>query len=109
MVQPFFFLSVDGEPITRGGVAFDPFVFAALYIGGLHKQLFSLQVLDPAYTWTRKVVETFKLMVEYMVNKCCKLGLVTKHDKWMSCGDALRLMKQDMRAPSFNEAPVHNK
>jgi len=62
---------VDGRPVTES-VAMDPRVLESIFVNGIHKELFNLGVLKPAYSWTRRIIEAFKEFVMFQQGKSAK-------------------------------------
>lgn len=56
-------LDVDGADLTKKDGASDPAILVAMYMGGIHRTIFQHPLLNPRFSWTRKMLEALKLMI----------------------------------------------
>ena len=73
-------------------------LMASIFMESVHRSMFNMDLLQPVYAWTRKLVEAWKVFVDYLSVKTGKLLLEDKDPKWQDCQAALRMLSKDLNA-----------
>jgi hypothetical protein len=75
-------LEVNGESIKDAAAAADPRILVSLYLDETYASLLGLSILDPAHTWTRKLLDSLKLYCEFQLCVLAKQQLATHAPQW---------------------------
>ena len=83
-------LEVNGTPLDSADAASDPKILAAFYLQDAATTMFSLGILNFAYTWTRKFVEGLKAFCDYQVWWLTKREIEDEESAgWSKCKAAI--------------------
>lgn len=75
LCRVFDMITVNGEPMTTSLVANDPAVLVSIYMNNLHRDIFSMGLMSPACTWTRKALEGLKSYCTWQLAEVSKMML----------------------------------
>jgi hypothetical protein len=76
-----FFEKADGKDVDAEAAA-DPMWLVAVFMGDMHKFVFTNKLLHPAFSWTRKVLDAAKTFAEWQKTRIAKRMLETDDAVW---------------------------
>lgn len=83
LARVFHMLEVEGHGLSFGSEASDPAVLVALHISGLHKELFSLPLLAPVFTWTGKILAALQAFCAWQQIEVSRQHLISDEVHWL--------------------------
>ena len=110
-------LSVEGHDLPKEEDVSTPVVLAALYMSVMYKEMFSLPLMAPSFTWSRKMTDAFRMFCDWQKAGDDKQHLMTGQPHLLKLSSALGqlsfalktgIRKQQMAAKKQKErGPVH--
>ena len=75
-------VQVNGRDVDDASIIYDPAVTVSMFVNELHLELFNLPILKPAYTWTKGVLDSLKLLAKMHRETSGKQQLVSEDIKF---------------------------
>lgn len=82
-------LEGSGGEDVDAATASDPMFIVAVYMNDLHKLIFSSKLMNPAFSWSRKMLDAVKFFAEFQKTKAAKKRLETDDGVWSRAESAI--------------------
>ena len=91
-------LESDGERILAMTMAWEPQILVSMFFNNIHGQMFQLPLLSPTLSWTRKLLEGFKLYCEFHIASVSEKYMMSEVPTWLKYKSTIEQLLAELRA-----------
>lgn len=75
----------------------DPAILVSMRISGLHKAIFKLHLMQPGFSWTRKILDALKVFIEWQIDQVGTQHLMSDQKHWLKYKTSLEQLLASLK------------